>query len=159
MIRRSVLALFAVTAIVLGCVVVSTPAGAVIDSATIVPSPNTGDRRNVLNSVSCVTVSSCVAVGFYNNGSVNQTLVEVWNGTDWTVQTSPNSGTSDNYLRSVSCLTASSCVAAGSYLGPRNKTLVLSITGPEPIPTTTTTPTTPTTPSVSSDPVAPAFTG
>ena len=52
MVRRSILAMFAVMAIVLGGVVVSTPAGAVVDSATIVSSPNAGTRYDVLESVS-----------------------------------------------------------------------------------------------------------
>jgi hypothetical protein len=62
MVRRSVLAMFAVTAIVFG-VVVSTPAGAVVDTAVIVPSPNAGTSDRLL-SVSCVSVAECVAVGF-----------------------------------------------------------------------------------------------
>ena len=58
MVRRSVLAMFAVMAIVLGgVVVVSTPAGAVIDAAVVVSSPNAGTGNNVLLSVSCVSVS------------------------------------------------------------------------------------------------------
>jgi hypothetical protein len=55
--------MFAVMAIVFG-VVVSTPAGAVVDSATIVPSPNAGTSNDRLLSVSCVSVTECVAVGY-----------------------------------------------------------------------------------------------
>ena len=75
MVRRSVLAMFAVVAIVLGGVVVSTPAGAVVDSATIVPSPNAGTSDDQLKSVSCVSASECVAVGSTNTGSAYETLV------------------------------------------------------------------------------------
>ena len=75
MVRRSVLTAFAVMAVVLGGVVVSTPAGAVVDSAIIVPSPNAGTSDDALFSVSCVSVSSCVAVGHTDTGSVNETLV------------------------------------------------------------------------------------
>ena len=67
MVRRSVLAMFAVMAIVLGGVVVSTPAGAVVDRATIVPSPNAGTSNDRLLSVSCV--SDCVAVGRTETGN------------------------------------------------------------------------------------------
>ena len=62
MVRRSVLAMFAVMAIVLGGVVVSTPEGAEVDTAVVVPSPHAG-TSNLLSSVSCVSASACVAVG------------------------------------------------------------------------------------------------
>ena len=76
MVRRPVLAMFAVVVIVLGGVVVSTPAGAVVDSAVVVPSPNPGTSYNFLSSVSCVSVSFCVATGIQNSGSSNQPLYE-----------------------------------------------------------------------------------
>ena len=75
MVRRPVLAMFAVIAMVLGGVVVSTPAGAVADSVVVVASPSPGTGSNNLSSVSCVSASFCVAVGNYNNGSAGQTLV------------------------------------------------------------------------------------
>ena len=144
MVRRSILAMFTVLAIVLGGVVVSPPAGAVVDTAVIVPSPNVGTNGNELYSVSCVSVSFCVATGFYNNGSAHQTLVEHWDGVSWTVVSSPNDGTT-SLLRSVSCVSATECVAVGSTnTGNANQTLVVSLTGPELAP---------------SDQVSPAFTG
>ena len=111
MFRRSVLAMFAVMAIVLGGVVVSTPVGAVVDSATIVPSPNAGS--DVLSSVSCVSSSECVAVGLTDTGSAYETLAMVWNGIEWSIVSSPNAGTNNDQLRSVSCVSASECVAVG----------------------------------------------
>ena len=75
MVRRSVLTAFAVMAVVLGGVVVSTPAGAVVDSAIIVPSPNAGTSDDALFSVSCVSASDCVAVGYTNTGNAVETLV------------------------------------------------------------------------------------
>ena len=201
MVRRSILAMFTVLAIVLGGVVVSTPAGAVVDSATVVSSPNAGTRYDGLESVSCVSASECVAVGNTFNGSANETLVMVWDGIVWSIVTSPSPGTNDA-LNSVSCVSASDCVAVGqSFTGSAYETLVmvwdgsvwsivsspnaaisnrlqsvscvnvsecvavghsdtgnfvfetlvLSLTGPEPAPTTTTT--------APSDQVAPAFTG
>jgi len=75
MIRRTVLSVLAVVMAVLGCVVLSTPTGAVVDTAVIVPSPNAGSSDNRLYSVSCVSASECVAVGYTNTGSVNETLV------------------------------------------------------------------------------------
>ena len=153
MVRRSVLAMFMVMAIVLGGVVVSTPAGAVIDSAVVVPSPNTGANNNSLYSVSCVTASFCVATGHYWNGSNDQTLVEQWNGSVWTVIPSPNTGTNNNILKSVSCVSTSFCVATGFYWNLQtDQTLVVSLTGPVPPTTTTTT-------GLSPNPVVPVFTG
>ena len=99
-----------------------------------------------INSVSCVSTSSCTAVGWYNlqpnNASaVHQTLVLSWDGTIWSVVESPNIGNEDNELYSVSCVTSSWCVAVGETSGP---TLIVGMAG------TSTTPV---------DPVAPAFTG
>ena len=153
MVRRSVLAMFAALAIVLGGVVVSTPAGAVVDNATIVASPNAGTGPNVLNSVSCVSASDCVAVGRTYTGSAIETLTIVWDGTVWSIVASPNAGTINDELSSVSCVSASDCVAVG-YTATGNsgyEALVLSLTGPVPPSTTTTT--------VSPDQVVPAFTG
>jgi len=118
--------MFAVVAIVLGGVVVSTPAGAVVDSATIVPSPNAGTSDDQLKSVSCVSASECVAVGYTDNGSAYETLVMVWNGTVWSIVPSPNAGTVFDGLYSVSCVSVSECVAVGStYTGSVNETLVM----------------------------------
>jgi hypothetical protein len=117
--------MFAVVAIVLGGVVVSTPAGAVVDSATIVPSPNAGSNDQ-LYSVSCVSASECVAVGYTFTGSVFETLVMVWDGTAWSIVTSPNAGTIVDGLFSVSCVSASQCVAVGStFTGSAYETLVM----------------------------------
>jgi len=120
---------------------------------SIVPSPNAGTGSNDLFSVSCVSTSDCVAVGNTFNGSALETLVMVWDGTVWSIVPSPNAGTGSNELQSVSCVSVSECVAVGYSDTGNNvfETLVLSLTGPEPAPTTTTT--------APSDQVAPAFTG
>ena len=119
---------------------------------SIQPSPsNSLTENNYLWSVSCVSVSSCVAVGVYYVGIWSRTLVEVWDGNTWTIQSSPNpEPTDNNRLQSVSCIADWNCVAVGSYRPSSNQTLVLSLTGPAPPTTTTTTP---------ADPVVPAFTG
>jgi hypothetical protein len=151
--------MFAVMAIVLGGVVVSTPAGAVVDSATIVPSPNAGTSDDQLKSVSCVSASECVAVGRTKAGSPYETLVMVWDGIVWSIVPSPNAGNLGDELFSVSCVSGSDCVAVG-YTNIGNgayATLVLSLTGP--VPPTTTTTVSPSTTTVASDQVVPAFTG
>jgi hypothetical protein len=84
---------------------------------SVVPSPNTGTSSNDLNEVSCVSATSCVAVGSYANSSLGtiRTLVETWNGAKWSVVPSPNTGTSNNILTGVSCTSPTSCMAVGSY--------------------------------------------
>ncbi|HTK16866.1 MAG TPA: fibronectin type III domain-containing protein [Acidimicrobiia bacterium] len=67
---------------------------------------------NLLFGVSCVSTSFCAAVGRYS-GSVDQTLVELWDGTAWSVALSPNVGTSSNDLTDVSCTSTTFCVAVG----------------------------------------------
>ena len=113
-------------------------------SWTVVPSPNVGVIANLLYSVSCVSVSFCVATGAYDGVLPVQTLVEHWDGASWAVVSSPNDGTT-SLLYSVSCVSATECVAVGfTNTGNANQTLVVSLTGPELAP---------------SDQVSPAFTG
>jgi hypothetical protein len=54
---------------------------------SIIHSPNQGtmEEEDSLNSVSCASPTSCVAVGNYLAGTVLQTLVESWNGTTWSI--------------------------------------------------------------------------
>jgi len=88
---------------------------------SIVPSrnrPGTGQ----LSGVSCVSASACTAVGWSQSsasGSQPRTLVEVWNGTAWSIVPSPNPdrGQDPDVLSGVSCVTAAFCAAVGEY-GP-----------------------------------------
>jgi len=83
---------------------------------SIAPSPDPGPADNTLNSVSCVSTSSCVAVGeAANTVGTEQTLVEGWDGFAWTVLASPDSGTGANALVGVSCFTSAACTAVGSW--------------------------------------------
>jgi hypothetical protein len=68
---------------------------------------------NVLNAVSCTSSTDCVAVGSDASSGSLQTLVEVWDGTSWSVASSPNIGTGDNALLGVSCATSDFCVTVG----------------------------------------------
>jgi hypothetical protein len=90
-------------------------------SWTIVTSPdvNNGFRPNILSGVTCTLAANCWAVGHYNdhgsnNLSVNQTLIEQWNGASWETVNSPNTSATDNdVLNSVACSSASDCWAVG----------------------------------------------
>ncbi|MGC9961601.1 MAG: hypothetical protein ABSE47_06820, partial [Acidimicrobiales bacterium] len=77
----------------------------------------TGAQSAGLSGVSC-TAATCTAVGNYvSSGGTELTLVEVWNGTGWTIR--PTADPADAQaarLSAVSCTRASSCIAVGSYI-------------------------------------------
>jgi hypothetical protein len=83
---------------------------------TIIPSPDTSSsQNNQLNAVSCTSSSFCVAVGFYQSGTMDKTLIEIWDGTSWTIAPSPSpSPTENNQLNGVSCTSATFCEATGA---------------------------------------------
>ncbi len=82
-------------------------------SWSIVASPNSSGG-NVLNGVSCVSASFCMATG--SSGSGTASLAESWNGSSWSIVPSPNSTGGSANLSSVSCTSASFCMAIGSSL-------------------------------------------
>ncbi|MGN6662670.1 MAG: hypothetical protein ACTHK6_00470 [Solirubrobacterales bacterium] len=90
---------------------------------TIQASPNPAEAKGNVNlhAVSCLSESSCFAVGQYVSageaGEVTEekTLAESWNGVAWTIQASPNpAGAKFSSLTGVSCNSATACTAAGS---------------------------------------------
>jgi hypothetical protein len=81
-----------------------------------VPSPNVAGAQGAgsyLNGVSCVSTVFCLAVG-KTDATIDQTFVEVWNGSAWTVVSSPIVGTGAGVLYGVSCVSALWCEAVGS---------------------------------------------
>jgi hypothetical protein len=85
---------------------------------SIVSSPNSGSGYNVLQGVTCASSSFCMATGYYVDATgIAQTLIEIWNGSNWSILSSPNSGSGDNILYGVSCVSSSFCVAAGGSYG------------------------------------------
>lgn len=87
-------------------------------SWSIVSSPNPlASPLAALQGVTCVSTSSCWAVGYYTdltNGGYYQTLTEYWNGTTWSIVTSPNtSATEDNVLWGMTCTGTADCWAVG----------------------------------------------
>lgn len=89
-----------------------------------VTSPDQGIGANTLYGVSCISTTSCWAAGYYqdvaHSGS-DQNLLEVWNGTSWTIGS--NLGATDNDspaettndLQAVTCLSATYCWAVGYF--------------------------------------------
>jgi hypothetical protein len=85
---------------------------------SVVASPNVeGGDRDFLYAVSCVSSTDCWAAGsYYTAANVQQTLIERWNGTAWSIVNSPNMSTTDfNLLSDVACASASECWAVGEY--------------------------------------------
>jgi hypothetical protein len=93
---------------------------------SIVPSPNIGTAGNVLNAVTAVAANDVWAVG-YAEGSgftVNETLVEHWDGSAWTIVPSPNTGTRTNSLVGVTARSQDDVWTVGTaYDGIINQTL------------------------------------
>ncbi len=97
---------------------------------TIVPSPNgSTSNLNALSGVACPGPTTCVAVGAYSNGTNELTLIEMWNGSAWSIVPSPDpQPTEDNVLASVTCTSTTSCIAVGD-VGSFEQTLVESWNG------------------------------
>jgi len=76
-----------------------------------------GVLNSALVAVSCITATSCTAVGNQEDAAGGQTsLAYSWNGTAWTVQpTPPVSGAVTIMLSGVSCTSPTACVAVGWY--------------------------------------------
>jgi hypothetical protein len=67
--------------------------------------------------VSCLSATSCIAVGGYTNAAGTQlALVQTWNGTSWTQDTP---GPISASLASVSCSAATDCMAVGGFESAR----------------------------------------
>jgi hypothetical protein len=97
-----------------------------------VPLP-AGAVEGMLQSVSCTSSTNCLAVGSYREGTGGRkTLVEKWNGAQWSRMTSPNpSGKFNSELNGISCF-GSGCIAVGQALDETTfiaKTLVESLSG------------------------------
>lgn len=80
------------------------------------PSPG-GSGPNQLTAVSCLSATDCTAFGLYSSPTAYEnTLVEHWDGSSWTVQPSPNpAGVTVAELDAGSCAAPTSCTATGLY--------------------------------------------
>ncbi len=98
---------------------------------TVPPSAAPGNASAAyLESVSCTSVTTCVAVGYDFKGNARRTLIEALANGTWTVVPSPDQGTGDNLLDGVSCSSSTSCVAVGYYFtGKAHLGLVETLTG------------------------------
>jgi len=75
------------------------------------PSGTTGA---VLDGISCVSRSRCVAVGELSTAKTSVAVALAWNGTKWTVTKVPGPGTGKiSFFSGVSCPAAGNCTAIG----------------------------------------------
>jgi hypothetical protein len=69
-----------------------------------------------LNGISCVSANACVAVGQFSTLQESHALVELWNGTKWSVvKAGEPSGSHGPDLYGVSCTAAKACTAVGTW--------------------------------------------
>lgn len=88
---------------------------------SIIPSPI--GTNNVLAGVAATSTNDAWAVGTNGNGSIDETLIEHWDGANWSIMSSPNPGTALNQLLAVSATSTSDAWAVGNswYLIGNNK--------------------------------------
>jgi hypothetical protein len=87
--------------------------------------PSGTARTNQLTAVTATSTKNAWAVGNYYNGSAYESLIEHWNGSNWTQQLSVNPSTTSNYLQAVKATSASNAWAVGYYYnGTANRTLI-----------------------------------
>ncbi len=79
----------------------------------VVPSPNADQHSNNFTSVSALSANDIWAVGNHGPFSTQQTLIEHWDGTTWSVVTSPNVGSGTNELNGVMAISADDVWAVG----------------------------------------------
>jgi hypothetical protein len=87
---------------------------------SIVDSPSPGKVQNDLSGVLALSATDVWATGmFSNNGDVgtytSKTLIEHWDGRQWSVAASPNPGSSTNYLLGLTATNENDIWAVGYY--------------------------------------------
>jgi hypothetical protein len=96
---------------------------------TLMSTPNPTAPVSVLSGLACSSTSNCFAVGSYfistATTSEQLTLVERWDGKQWTIVPSPNVADAfDSGLNSAACASSTDCFAVGtSHTELRNDTL------------------------------------
>ena len=88
---------------------------------TVLSTPNPAkEGAAILREVSCLSSTSCIAVGSLSTpaplvAEEEATLALSWNGTSWTLQSSPNAGGSlFSAFNAISCTTATTCTTVGA---------------------------------------------
>ena len=81
----------------------------------LVNSPNSGTQPNSLNAVAAVAENDVWAVGASasSDSSSSRSLIEHWNGTQWSIVRSPNAGATFNVLTAVAVTSTNDVWAVG----------------------------------------------
>src|SRR5947209_10737247 len=83
---------------------------------SVVASPSPGPSVNDLNGVASISSNDVWAVGdFINASGASQTLIEHWNGTQWSIVASPNPSAFHNVLRGVTAISTNDVWAVGWF--------------------------------------------
>jgi hypothetical protein len=84
---------------------------------SVVPSPNYGTLDNDLTAISAVSANDLWAVGYYlNNGNGQfQTLVEHWDGTQWSLASTPIPSMWNSALYAVAAISNNDVWVVGDY--------------------------------------------
>jgi len=88
-------------------------------SWSVVTSPNPSTITNVFNGVAIVSATEIWAVGDFidNNTGAFQTLIELWNGTSWSIVSSPNPAGMQDFFDAASADPSSGQAwAVGSFI-------------------------------------------
>src|SRR5712691_5236176 len=82
---------------------------------SIIPSANPSSAQNILLNAAALSIKDVWAVGDTgnSNGTAFQTLVEQWNGTQWSAISSPNTSLSFNFLNGLAIVSANDIWAVG----------------------------------------------
>ena len=84
-------------------------------SLASVPEP-VGGQFIVLNAIDCTSSTFCIATGSYYDGSASHSLIEKYNGTNWSLETPSDPVSSvGSGLYAVDCVSSTFCQAVGSY--------------------------------------------
>ena len=92
----------------------------------VLPTPSAGPSAGLV-SVSCTSPTFCVAVGstksagrgavgVVGGGRNPHALLEMWNGSAWTVRPTPLGSVPSSRLSGVSCVSSRFCIAVGAFL-------------------------------------------
>ncbi len=112
-----------------------TPMNTPTNTPTNTPVPNCGlfwrdvpaaHPGSALYGIEVVSANDIWAVGLNYAGTTARTLIEHWNGTQWSIVPSPNVGTESTYLFELSAVSASDIWAIGTHNG---RTLALHWNG------------------------------
>jgi hypothetical protein len=75
-----------------------------------------GTTLAYLNAVSCASAADCVAVGNYHVGGEIFPFTEVWDGSEWSLQSLPTpSGGNNLSITGVSCVSGNACTVSGTF--------------------------------------------